>query len=331
MELGISYLGLQLEHPLMPGASPLVDDLDQIRRLEDAGAAAIVMHSLFEEEIVREQFAAEHHMDSPAEAFPEALSYFPPSEVFALRPDHYLEHIRKIREAVDVPVIASLNGDSPGGWVDYAKQMQQAGAHALELNLYTVATDPSLDADALEQRELEVVRGVRAQVRIPVAAKLSPFYTSLPAFAKRLESIGVDGAVLFNRFYQPDIDPEALEMRSELQLSHPAELRLRLHGLATVSASTNLSLAATGGVHDSLGAVKALMAGAHGVQMVSALLHHGPEYLAEVRSGLAHWLVEHEYESVQQLIGSMNMARCPDPSAYERGNYARLLQSWHGR
>lgn len=330
MDLRTTYLGFSLNGPLMPGASPLGHDIGRVRELEDAGASAIVLPSLFEEEIRREELAADAFLGEPAEAFAEALSYFPASDVFARRTDAYLEHLRRVTEAVAVPVIASLNGESPGGWSRYARLMVESGAAAIELNLYSIATDRTEEGTTREARELEVVGAVRREVGVPVAVKLSPFYSSIPHFTARLESAGADGVVLYNRFYQPDIDPEALELRSELALSRPDELRLRLHALALLSPHTTLSLGATGGVHDALGAVKALMAGAHAVQMVSALLERGPSYLRTVRSELTRWLEEHEYDSLSQLIGSMNFARSPNPAAYERANYARLLSSWHG-
>lgn len=329
VDLSTTYLGFRLPHPLMPGASPLVDDLDTVRRLEDAGAAAIVMHSLFEEQIVAEQLGALRQLDAHAFASAEAETYFPASDVFALGPQEYLEQIRRIRETVRVPVIASLNGATPGGWIEYARLMEQAGAQALELNLYLLATRSDRDAAAVEGAACEIVRAVTGSVAIPVAVKLSPFFTALPHFLGRLQACGAAGAVLFNRFYQPDIDVENLEVERTLRLSDPSELLLRVHWLAICSGHTGLSLAASGGVHDAVGAVKAIMAGAHGVQLVSALLRHGPGQLKVVLEGLARWLEEHEYESLEQLRGSMNLERCPDPLAYERANYIQLLQGWH--
>ena len=328
MDLSTTYLGLRLAHPLMPGASPLVDDLDTVRRLEDAGASAIVMHSLFEEQLSLEQMAAHRMLDGHEHG--EAQSYFPATIDFALGPDAYLEQIRKIRAAVAVPVIGSLNGQTPGGWVSHAGLIEQAGAHALELNLYGLPTDPAVDGGAFEQRPLEIVRAVRAATKIPIAVKLSPFYSSLPAFVRALEAAGVAGVVLFNRFYQPDIDVEALELDRELRLSDSSELPLRLRWLAILSPRSKLSFAASGGVHGALDAVKALMAGANAVQLVSALLRHGPGRLREVLDMLRSWLEAHEYARLSDLQGSMNHARCPDPSAYERGNYVQILQSWHG-
>jgi len=327
MNLATTYLGLALPHPLMPGASPLVDDLDMVRRLEDAGAAAIVMHSLFEEQITAEEQAAAQ-VAGHGDSFGEALSYLPGTPPFALGPDRYLEQLRRIREAVAVPVIASLNGVTASGWLEYARLLEQAGAHALELNVYHVATDPTETAAAVEARVLDVLRAVRAAVRIPLAVKLSPFYSALGHLAQELDLLGADGLVLFNRFYQPDIDPEVLEVVPALQLSDSSELRLRLRWLAILHGRVRLGLGASGGVHTGLDALKAVMAGAHAVQLVSALLRRGPEHLAVVRADLTHWLEEHEYESLAQARGSMSLFRCPDPAAFERANYLHVLQSW---
>lgn len=330
VDLSTTWLGLALKHPLMVGASPLVDNLDTVRALEDAGASALTMHSLFEEQLVAEQLAAHRHFDGPAESFAEAQSWFPATGDFKLGPDAYLEQIRKVKAAVKVPVIGSLNGSTPGGWIRYAKLIEQAGASALELNLYSLAADPSQDAHAVERQQLEVVREVKKAVKVPLAVKLSPFYSSLPSFVRQLEAEGVAGLVLFNRLYQPDIDVEALTLDRVLHLSDRSELLLRLRWLAILSPHTRLSLAASGGVHSQLDAVKALMAGAGSVQVVSELLTKGPARLEELVAGLGSWLAEHEYESVAQLVGSMNLARAPDPSGYERANYVKLLQSWHG-
>jgi dihydroorotate dehydrogenase (fumarate) len=330
MELSITYLGLRLSSPLMPGASPLVDDLDTVRRLEDAGAAAIVMHSLFEEQIVGEQMAAFHHSEMHAECFGEALSYFPNLDIFTLRPDAYLEQIRRIKACVRVPLIASLNGATPGGWVRYARLMEEAGADALELNCYLLAADAGVSGAEVEGRTVELVRAVREATRLPVAVKLSPFYSSMAHLALQLEQAGASGLLLFNRFYQPDIDAEALEVERSLKLSDSSELLLRLSWLAILSGRLRGSLAVTGGVHTPLDAVKAIMAGAHAVQMVSALLRHGPEHLRVVRQGLEEFLEKHEYQGLEQMRGSMSLLRCPDPVMYERVNYLRILQGWQG-
>jgi dihydroorotate dehydrogenase (fumarate) len=330
MDLSTTYLGFPLPHPLIPGASPMVDNLDTVKRLEEAGAAAIVMHSLFEEQIVREQLTTIHHMEIHADSHAEALSYFPRSSEFVLGPEQYLEQINRIKDAVDVPVIASLNGMTPGGWIDYARLIESAGADALELNVYYLATDPGETAAAVERRTLEMLNAVRQAIAIPVAVKLSPFFSSLSHFAAEIEAAGVDGLVIFNRFYQPDIDVEALDVASHLELSSSSELRLRLRWLAILSSQLQTSLAITGGVHTGVDAIKAVMAGADAVQMVSALLRRGPEYLRTVRDEMVHWMEDHGYESLHQMRGSMNLARCPNPAAFERSNYIRMLQEWSG-
>ena len=328
MSLSTQYLGLKLAHPFMPGASPLVDDLDMVRRLEDAGASAIVMHSLFEEQISREQYATIYHMELYADAFAEVRSYFPGADEFALGPDQYLEQVRRIKAAVGVPVIASLNGATAGGWTRYAQLIQEAGADALELNVYYMATDPGESSWDVEKRVLEVLRCVKETVTIPVAMKLSPFYSALASFARSLEAAGADGLVLFNRFYQPDIDLEALEVVPKVNLSTSQELLLRLRWLSILSPAVRMSLACSGGVHTHEDALKAVMCGAHAVQIVSALLRHGPGALRRIREDFARWMEEHEYASLRQVQGSMNLSRCPDPTAFERANYMRVLQSW---
>ena len=325
MNLTTRYLGFSLPHPLMPGASPMVDDLDMVRRLEDAGAAAIVMHSLFQEQIADTDDVAGHRVGRV-----DTLGCGPARPVFALGPDRYLEQLRRVREAVDVPVIASLNGVTTSAWLDYAVLLEEAGASALELNIYRVPTEPAEDGVDVEAQVLDVFRAVRAAVRLPLAVKLSPFYSALAHLARALDKLGADGLVLFNRFYQPDIDPEALDVVPTLQLSDPAELRLRLRWLAILHGRVRPALAASGGVHTGLDALKAVLAGAHAVQMVSALLRHGPERLTVVRESLARWLEEHEYESLAQAQGRLSMLRCPDPTAFERANYLRVLQSWRG-
>jgi dihydroorotate dehydrogenase (fumarate) len=328
MDLSTKYLGLDLPHPFMPGSSPMVEDLDTVRRLEDGGAAAIVMNSLFEEQIVYEQLATAASLDGPADSFAEALSYFPDPDSLALGPEEYLEQLRRIREAVAIPVIGSLNGTTKGRWLDYAEQIEQAGAHALELNVYQLATDAEESGADLERRTVEVVEEVRQRIQIPIAVKLSPFYSALANFAKQLVAAGADGLVIFNRFYQADIDVEELEVERTLHLSDSSELLLRLRWLAVLSATVDTSLAVTGGVHSGLDAIKAVMTGADAVQLVSALFRRGPEYLTGIRRRVEEWLVEHEYESLDQMRGSMSLARCPDPAAYERANYMHILQGW---
>lgn len=328
MDLRTTYLGFDLPHPLMPGASPLVDDLDTVRRLEDAGAAAIVMHSLFEEQLTGEQLATHDAIAGPSESFAEALSYLPDPVDFALGPEEYLEQLRRIKATVAVPVIASLNGTTEGGWLEFATLLAEAGADALELNVYRLSTDPDESGAEVEGQILAMVRAVKAAVDLPLAVKLSPFYGSLAHFARQLEVAGVEGLVLFNRFYQADIDIEELELVRTLRLSDPSELLLRLRWLAVLSGRTQASLAVSGGVDRAGDAIKAVMAGAHAVQMVSTLLRNGPGRLSEILRDLERWLEEHEYDSLRQMQGSMNLRRCPDPRAYERANYVHILQGW---
>jgi len=328
MDLSTTYLGFELTNPLIPGAGPLADDLDTVRRLEDAGAAAIVMRSLFEEQIVFEEAATFALTEVHGYSHGEAGSYFPSPDEFALGPDEYLEQVRRIKEVVGVPVMTSLNGVTPGGWLRYARLMEEAGADALELNVYTLATDAAEDARTVEDRTIDMVREVRSAIRIPLAVKLSPFYTSFANFAHRLDQAEPSGLVLFNRFWQPGIDVEELEVRRELHLSDSSELPLRLRWLAILSGNVHATLAVTGGVHTVLDVVQSVMAGAHAVQMVSALLHHGPAHLAVLRRELEQWLEEHEYQSLREMRGSMSMRTCPDPQAYERANYMLMLQSW---
>ncbi|MCB1057135.1 MAG: dihydroorotate dehydrogenase-like protein [Acidobacteria bacterium] len=329
MDLRTRYLGFELPHPFIPGASPLVDDLDTVRRLEDAGAAAIVMHSLFEEQIVGEELATVRALDEPAESFAEALSYLPEPDDFALGPHEYLEQLQRIKETVAVPVIASLNGTSRGGWLEYARLIRQAGADGLELNVYELVTDPMESSEDVEERTLEMVREVIQAVEgLPVAVKLSPFYTAPLHFAQLLDRAGAAGLVLFNRFYQADLDIEELEVERTLHLSERSELLLRLRWLAILEGKVGASLAVTGGVHEAEDAVKAILCGANAVQVVSTLLRRGPERLATLRDDLARWLMDHEYDSLEQMRGTMSLARCPDPHAFERANYLHLLQSW---
>lgn len=328
MDLSTRYLGFHLDHPILPGASPLASELDSVRRLEDVGAPAIQLPSLFEEQIEREQIATTRHLDTWSHAHAEALSYFPEPEDFALGPGQYLEHLRRVKDAVGVPVVASLNGTTHGGWLEFARLIEQAGADALELNVYALATDLDESSELLERRTLQMLWAVRSAIRLPVAVKLSPFYTALAHFAQRLDDHGVDAVVLFNRFYQPDIDVETLDVNPALRLSDSSELLLRLRWLAILDGRLKASLAASGGVHTVIDVVKALMAGADVVQVVSALLKHGPGRLQLLRRELESWLVEHEYESLDQLRGSMSLQRCPDPAAHERANYVTILQSW---
>lgn len=328
MDLSTTYLGLTLPHPIMPGASPLVDHLDLVKRLEDAGAAAITMHSLYEEQITREQHGMVYQMELLDHGHAEALSYFPRAEEYRLGPHQYLEQIRLIKQAVRLPVIASLNGTTAQGWLDYAKLIQEAGADAIELNVYHVAADPAEPGASVEARLLDIVRAVKASVSVPVAVKLSPFYSSVANLAAQLDGLGVDGLVLFNRFYQPDIDLEELAVESHLTLSSSADLLLRLRWLALLHGRVKASLAVTGGVHTPADAVKAVMTGASAVQTVSALLTKGPEHIKTLVDGMRTWLEEHEYESLKQAQGSLSLERSPNPAAFERAQYMRLLQTF---
>lgn len=327
MDLSTTYLGFKLPHPFIPGASPVVNDLGAVRALEDAGAPMLVMPSLFEEQIVAESRATQHAHEQGADSFAEATSYLPGADDYRVGTDEYLENIRRIKAAVRIPVVASLNGVSPGGWTDYARLMEQAGADALELNLYEVAMDPNESAAQVEDRLVATVKAVRSAVKVPLAVKLSPYFTAFANLAKRLEDTGANGLVVFNRFFQPDVDVENQEVRRTYP-SHRSEVLLRLHWLAVLSAQRKLSLAATGGVHSEVEAVKAIMCGAHAVQVVSRIIKSGPGAIRELRLRLADWLAAHEYESLSQMRGSLNLSRCPDPKLYERGNYIQILQSW---
>jgi dihydroorotate dehydrogenase (fumarate) len=331
MNLKTKYLGLELANPLIVGACPLADDVDTVRRLEDAGAAAIVMRSLFEEQIEGEHDASLEQFEIHANSFAEAQSFFPGAHEFAMTPDAYIDQIRKLKDAVKIPVIASLNGLAISGWLRYAELIEQAGADALELNVYHIATESRETLYSIEHRIREVARNVRETVKLPLAVKLSPFFTSLPHIAMDLCSAGIDGLVLFNRFYQPDIDLEEMSVVPQLHLSDSSELLLRLRWLAILSGRCGASLACSGGVHKATDAVKAIMAGANSVQIVSALLMHGPNHLKVILDDLKNWMQEHEYESIRQMHGCLSLSRCPDPAAFERANYMRVLNSWNGR
>jgi dihydroorotate dehydrogenase (fumarate) len=330
MDLSTTYLGFRLPHPFVPGAGPLADDLDGVRRLEDAGAPMIVLRSLFEEQLAYEQIAAQEGIDVHAEAFAEALSYLPEPDQFRFGPESYVDHLRKVKAAVGVPVVASLNGVTPGGWVEYARLLEWAGADAIELNLFLVATDPDEAGEQIERALIQLVRSVREAVHVPIAVKISPFYTALPHFARQLDLAGADGLVVFNRFYEPDIDVKDQQVQRTLHLSTSAELLPRLHALAVVSGRTGMSLAVTGGVHTGVDGLKAVMCGAHAVQVVSTLLLNGPSRLAVLRAELEQTLERHEYASLAQVCGTMTMTRAPNPKAFERVNYMQILQSWRG-
>lgn len=328
MDLSTQYLGFKLPHPFTAGASPLCFRMDMVRRLEDAGASALVLHSLFEEQILHFQSGVEKHILSHEESYAEARSYFPQAQAFPLGPEQYLDHVAQIKGAVGIPVIASLNGLNEGTWIDYARLLEQAGADALELNLYFLPRTEEESASVIEDRCVRIVRQVRANVTLPVAVKLSPFFTSLPHFCRRLEEAGANGFVLFNRFFQPDIDIEELETIAHLSLSNSSELLTRLRWLAVLHGRFQCSLAVTGGVHSPEDAIKAVMAGADAIQMVSALLQRGPEWLGEIRRRVELWMEEHEYDSLDQMKGSMSYLHSPNPDVVGRANYMKILQSW---
>jgi dihydroorotate dehydrogenase (fumarate) len=328
IDLSTRYLGLTLRNPLVVSASPLGEDLVTITEMARAGAAAIVLPSLFEEQLVVESEALSHHLSAGTESFPEALHYLPEMADYNFGPDGYLEHIRQAKAAVDIPIIASLNGVSAGGWLRYAREMEQAGADALELNIYYLPTSAGKTGADVEQGYLDLVRQVRSAVKIPLAVKLAPFFSSLPNMAWRLELAGANALVLFNRFYQPDFDLHRLEVRPSLALSTPEELRLRLHWVAILFGHVGCDLAITGGVHSTTDVLKSMMAGARVAMMTSALLQRGVGHLAEVLRGLREWLEENEYESIRQMQGSMSLRSVPDPQAFERTNYLKVLSSY---
>jgi dihydroorotate dehydrogenase (fumarate) len=327
MNLKTTYLGLELKNPIVCGSCPLGTSIDTVRSLELAGAAAVVLPSLFEEEIVGEA-KAKMAMESVGAGFAEASSYMPDPEGYHVGPDRYLDHIKAAKDVASIPIIGSLNGTSPGGWTRYAEKIEKAGADAIELNAYYLATDPEETGEAVEERTLAIVRAVKEAVSIPIAVKLSPFYSSLSHFARELEKAGADGLVIFNRFYQPDIDIEELDVVPNLRLSTADELRLRLRWLSILSSQLGISLACTGGAHNAVDVIKAVMTGAHSVQMVSALLIHGPEHITRTLEAISFWLTEHDYESLKQMQGSMNMAKVPNAAKLTRANYMKMLDSW---
>ncbi|MEP7336740.1 MAG: dihydroorotate dehydrogenase-like protein [Acidobacteriota bacterium] len=328
MDLTTTYLGLKLRTPLVPSASPLSEETGNIKRMEDAGAAAVVLHSLFEEQLRHDRLELHHHLTQGTESFAEAISYFPEPDEFHLGPEAYLEHIRRAKASVDIPIIASLNGTTTGGWIDYAGLIEQAGADALELNIYYIPTDAGLTSADVEQTYLDILRAVKSVVAIPVALKLSPFFSNLANMAKRFDEAGANGLVLFNRFYQPDIDLENLTVRPNLILSTPHALRLPLRWIAILYGRIEADLAATSGIHTAQDVIKMLMAGASVTMLCSVLLRHGISHISLIEQGLRQWLEEHEYESVGQMKGSMSQRSCANPSEFERAQYMRALQSY---
>ncbi|MGA3286051.1 MAG: dihydroorotate dehydrogenase-like protein [Bacteroidota bacterium] len=328
MELSTTYLGLKLKNPIVASASPLSRSMDSMHRLEDAGASAIVMHSLFEEQIAHEAASMDHYKSYGTESFAEALTYFPDTGDYHFAPEEYLELVAKAANKLEIPIIASMNGITPGGWTSYAKKMAEAGASALELNVYYIPTDGTMASTDVENRYSDVLKEVRGAVKIPVAVKLSPFFSSIPNVAQRLVSEGADGLVLFNRFYQPDIDLEELDVKPGVELSNSYSNRLPMRWIGILFGKIKASLAATSGVHTAEDVLKLTMVGADVTMMCSALLMHGPEYIGKVLKDLERWMQEHEYESIEQMKGSLSHKSIADPSAYERANYMKALNRY---
>ncbi len=328
MDLTTTYMGMSLKNPLVPSSSPLSHKVDNIRRMEDAGAAAVVMHSLFEEQITLESLQLDHYLSYGTDSYAEALTYFPDLESYNVGPEEYLDLIRQTKEAVGIPIIGSLNGVSTGGWVEYARRIQEAGADALELNVYYIPTSIELTGTEVEQLYLDILRDVKTSVSIPVAMKLSPYFSATANMAHRLATAGADALVLFNRFYQPDLDLEELEVAPRLVLSKSREMRLPLRWVAILYGRVPADLAITGGVHNHVDVLKGLMAGAQVTMMASALLQKGVKRISKVLKNMADWMEEHEYESVAQMQGSMSQQHVTEPAAFERANYMKILQSW---
>ena len=325
MNLKTTYMGLKLRTPLVVSASPLSEDIGNLKRMEEAGAAAVVLHSLFEEQIRYERYELHWSTTQGTESYPEALSYFPDPHELCVGPEAYLKHIARAKETVTIPIIASLNGSTPSGWTSFAKQIQQAGADALELNIYNIPTDMKISGAELEHQYIEVVRSVRAEVSIPLAVKVSPFFTNFANMAKRFAENGANGLVLFNRFYQPDIELESLEVVPNVFYSTPMAMRLPLRWIAILCDRIGASLAATSGIHRGTDALKLLMAGADVTMLCSVLMRHGIDRLRVIEEEMVNWLREHEYESVEQLKGSLSHKNCPDSSAFERAQYMRAV------
>jgi len=326
-DLTTKYLDLKLRNPLVASASPLSHEIDSIRRLEDAGASAVVLYSLFEEQLRQERFEFEHHLTAGTESFAEAASFFPQPHEFRLGPEEYLNHIHRAKEAVSIPIIASLNGSSVGGWTQYAHLIEQAGADALECNIYFLATDPQVSSSAVEQRYLDILGAVKSVVTIPVAVKLSPFFSNMANMAKRFDDAGANALVLFNRFYQPDINLEELEIEPSVLLSAPQALRLPLTWIGILYGRVRANLAATSGVHGPQDVIKLLMVGADVTMLCSTLLRNGIGHVRHIEQGVVEWMEKHEYESVQQMKGSMSQIRCPNPAAFERAQYMKAVKS----
>jgi dihydroorotate dehydrogenase (fumarate) len=328
MNLTTNYLGFKLRTPLVPSASPLTEKIDNIKRMEDAGASAIVFHSLFEEQVRRDHHDLQFYLDQGTESFAESLSYFPDHQDFKVGPEAYLEHIARAKASVHIPIIGSLNGTTFGGWMTYARQIEQAGADALELNIYNVPGDPERTPDDIENEYLTIITSIKAQVNIPVAVKLSPFFTNFSHFARRVDRSGADALVLFNRFYQPDIEIENLEISPNVLLSTPMAMRLPMRWIAMLHGRIGASLAATSGIHRATDALKMLMAGADVTMLCSVLLRRGIEHIQVIEREMREWMEEHMYDSIEQLRGSMSQKKCPDPAAFERAQYMRALTTY---
>jgi len=328
MDLTTTYLGMKLKNPLVVSASPLSRSMDSMRQLEDAGAAAIVMHSLFEEQITHEEEALEHYKAYGTESYAEALTYFPDTGDYHFGPDEYLELIAKASNKLEIPIIASLNGVTPGGWTEYAKKMAEAGASALELNVYYIPTDGKMSGEDVERRYFDMLKQVRDQVKIPLAVKLSPFFSSIPNMAQRLVQEGANGLVLFNRFYQPDIDLDELDVKPGVGLSDSYANRLPMRWIGILFGKVKASLAATSGIHTAEDILKLTMVGADVTMMCSALLMHGPEHMTKTLKAVEQWMKEHEYESIEQMKGSLSHKSVAEPSSYERANYMKALNRY---
>ncbi len=328
VDLTTEYMGLALKNPLVPSASPLSSSVDNIKRMEDAGAAAVVLHSLFEEQIEFEAEALGHFLEYGTESFAEAITYFPAHDQFWREPEDYVELIRKAKEAVDIPIIPSLNGVSPGGWTGFAKRFEEAGADAVELNVYFIPTSFNLMSYDIEDLYVKLLRDVKQHVNIPVAMKLSPFFSAMPHVASMLDAEGASALVLFNRFYQPDIDIEELEVKSNLKLSTPVDMRLPMRWIAILYGHLNCSMALTSGIHSAEDVIKAVMVGADVANLCSVLLKQGIDQIGHLLEGVTAWMEEHEYESIEQMKGSMSHKSVPEPAAFERANYMKVLQSY---
>jgi dihydroorotate dehydrogenase (fumarate) len=326
IDLSTNYVGLKLRTPLVPSASPLSQEIDSIRRLEDSGASAIVLGSLFEEQLRQESVELDYRLNEHSESFAEALSYLPQPSEFRLGPEGYLDHIRKAKQAVRIPIIASLNGATVGGWTAYAKEIEQAGADAIECNIYAIPSNPDIAAAEIERDYIQIVKAVKSVVTIPVAVKLSPFFTNMANMARRFDEAGANALVLFNRFYQPDINLDELEIQPNVLLSTPQALRLPLTWIGILYGRVRANLAATSGVHGPEDVIKLLMVGADVTMMCSTLLRNGISHLQYIEEGIVRWMEQHEYESVQQMKGSMSQLRCPDPSAFERAQYMKAVK-----